>query len=253
MKGTLANNFQEYFTVNLAFNNELKKESFRTRFNVYCREFNYEPAEHFPNEEETDEFDSISLHCLIKHKASGKTAGCVRLVPTNVNDPQSLLPFEKHCGESLDSEFIDRLNLDRNEICEISRLAVDGAFRRRANETTDRYGNAQQFQFTDEERRYFPLIAVSAFLASTSLTALSGRTSVFAMMEPFLPRLLKRSGIVFKKAGEDIDYHGIRAPYFIRTESAVENMKPELKELYNAIHNSISQDYAAHIKGSLSK
>ncbi|WP_156905202.1 PEP-CTERM/exosortase system-associated acyltransferase [Neptunomonas japonica] len=247
MKGTLANNFQEYFTVNLAFNDELKKQSFRTRFNVYCKEFNYEAAENFPNEEESDEFDLRSLHCLIKHKASGKTAGCVRLVPTNFNESQSLLPFEKHCGANLDAEFIEKLNLDRNKICEISRLAVDGTFRRRTNETTDRFGNAQQFQFTDEERRHFPLIAVSAFLAATSLTTLSERTNVFAMMEPFLPRLLKRSGIIFQKAGEDIDYHGTRAPYFIRTESAIENMKPELKELYDAIHNSISKDYTPNM------
>jgi len=87
--------------------------------------------------------------------------------------------------------------------------------------------------------------AVAAFLAATALTHLSGRTNVFAMMEPFLPRLLAKSGICFERAGEDTDYHGIRAPYFIRTQSALQSMRPELEMLYNAIHGRIASVYAS--------
>jgi N-acyl amino acid synthase of PEP-CTERM/exosortase system len=87
------------------------------------------------------------------------------------------------------------------------------------------------------------MIAIACFLASTALTDIVGRTNVFAMMEPFLPRLLKRSGIVFQRAGADIDYHGLRAPYFITTQSALENMRPDLKELYTEIHRQIMKGY----------
>lgn len=246
MACTLAENFQRYFTVDFAFDEKLKQEVFRTRFNVYCKEFKYEPIENFPDEQELDDFDLHSLHCLIRHKETGQAAGCVRLVPADLNEQCSVLPFEKYCLDSLDHEFVNGLKLDRTTVCEISRLAVDGAFRRRPNEALDRFGNIQEMTFGEEERRVFPLIAVSAFLASTSLTVLTGRTNVFAMMEPFLPRLLKRSGIVFHRAGRDIDYHGIRAPYFITTQSALDNMKPELKELYDAIHARICAEYASY-------
>ena len=64
------------------------------------------------------------------------------------------------------------------------------------------------------------------------------------MMEPFLPRMLKRSGIEFERAGADIDYHGLRAPYFITTQSAVDNMRADLRELYTEIHKRIAEDYA---------
>ena len=60
------------------------------------------------------------------------------------------------------------------------------------------------------------------------------------MMEPFLPRLLRRSGIIFQKAGEDIEYHGVRAPCFIRTQSALDKMRPDLKELYETIYTEIN-------------
>lgn len=240
MAMSVAENFQQYFSIDFASSAELKDAVYRTRYRVYCEEFRYEPLDSFPDGKESDEFDSQSLHCLITHKPSGLPAGCVRLVPAGED---AMMPFEQHCIDSLDHGFIDGLNLDRGTVCEISRLAVDGEFRRRKNEEKDRFGYAQGLDFSDEEQRVFPLIAVSAFLAATSLTVLTERTNVFAMMEPFLPRLLKRSGILFQRAGRDIDYHGIRAPYFITTQSALDNMRPELKELYNAIHSQICREY----------
>lgn len=240
---SIAENFQKYFLVEFANEKEMKDKVFRTRYRVYCEEFAYESLDNFPDGKESDSFDAFSLHCLITHKETGLPAGCVRLVPAG---PQTLLPFEEYCYDSLDHEYINGMNLDRNSVCEISRLAVDGAFRRRPHEEKDRFGYAHGLKFEAEEQRIFPLIAVAAFLASTSLTVLTGKTNVFAMMEPFLPRLLKRSGIVFHRAGHDIDYHGIRAPYFITAQSALDNMKPELRELYDAIHARIGAEYASY-------
>lgn len=100
-------------------------------------------------------------------------------------------------------------------------------------------GEIQSLDFTKQEKRTFPLIAIVAFLAATALTEISGKTNVFAMMEPFLPRMLKRSGIVFIKSGVAIDYHGVRAPYFIQTQSALEHMNEDLKELYMWVYQQI--------------
>jgi N-acyl amino acid synthase of PEP-CTERM/exosortase system len=232
-----------YFDIAFAGTEALKSEVYGIRYNVYCEEFAYESADAFPNHEETDEFDAHSLHALVTHKASGLSAGCVRLVSPTGQGGIDPLPFEKNCADSLDSEFIQGLGLDRSNVCEISRLAVDGVFRRRAGERLTRYGEVEGLDCSQQERRTFSLIAIACFLASTALTDIANRTSVFAMMEPFLPRLLKRSGIVFQRAGEDIDYHGMRAPYFITTQSAVDNMRPDLKELYTEIHRRIAQVY----------
>mgnify|MGYP003380787559 CR=1 FL=1 len=240
---TLAENFLRYFDITFAATARQKSEVFGIRYSVYCDEFKYEPAHLFPNHEEKDEFDDASLHALVLHKASGIPAGCVRLVVPDAEQGRADLPFEKNCSNSLDEEFIAGLNIDRSTVCEISRLAVDGAFRRREGEKITRFGEVEGLDCTHQERRTFSLIAVACFLASTAMTDITGRTNVFAMMEPFLPRLLKRSGIAFKRAGQDIDYHGLRAPYFITTQSAVDNMRPDLKELYTEIHSRISQNF----------
>lgn len=242
---SLAENFKRYFSVQFADSAEQKHKVYHIRYRVYCDEFGYEPADQFPDLEEYDQFDQGSLHCLIVHKSSGMPAGCVRLVPTVGDSATDPLPFEKHCSNSLDREFFDTLDISRETVCEISRLAVDGAFRRRSGEALTRFGEVDAMDCSQSEKRSFSLIAVAGFLAATALTDLTGRTNVFAMMEPFLPRLMKRSGIVFERAGKDIDYHGIRAPYFIRTQDALENMLPELKELYAWIRVQIEFCYRA--------
>lgn len=239
----LSDNFLRYFDVAFAGTDARKSEVYGIRYSVYCEEFGYEPASSFPNHEEKDEFDQSSLHALVYHKASGIAAGCVRLVSPTVPDCSDPLPFEKNCAGSLNEAFIESLRIDRTTVCEISRLAVDGAFRRRAGERVTRYGEVEGLDCSQQERRTFSMIAVSCFLAATALTDIACRTNVFAMMEPFLPKLLKRSGIEFERAGADIDYHGMRAPYFIRTQSALEGMRPDLKELYIRIHERIVDDY----------
>lgn len=243
--------FNTYFTVDFASTPELRKRVYEVRYRVYCEEFRYEEREAFSDGQERDKYDAASLHCLITHRPSGRPAGCVRLVPADAGPGIERLPLEEHCGDSLDRAFLDGLNLDRSTVCEISRLAVDGHFRRRAGESSSRYGAASTaFDASPQEQRSFPLISVAAFLAATALTELAGRTNVFAMMEPFLPRMLERSGIRFQRAGADTDYHGIRAPYFVRTQDAVANMRPELTELYQSINTRIRSQFGQGLRAA---
>jgi N-acyl amino acid synthase of PEP-CTERM/exosortase system len=237
---SIAESFDRFFSVTLADSDELLKQTQKIRFNVYCKEFGYEDRTHFPDGLEIDEFDKQSTHALIVHRATLTPAGCVRMVPTLRDCPDSPLPFEKHCVDSLDRQFLDSLGLDRSTVCEISRLAVDGTFRRRgAKERQTRFGHVEDLQFSSAEKRTLPMIAVAAYLAATAITERTGNTNVFAMMEPFLPRLLSRSGINFEQAGERIEYHGTRAPYFITTQSALETMNPHLRDLYDMIRHQL--------------
>jgi N-acyl amino acid synthase of PEP-CTERM/exosortase system len=174
------------------------------------------------------------------HGETGKAAACVRMVPTVASQPEDQLPFEKFCGHSIDTDLLESLNLDRSTVCEISRLAVDGCFRRRGpKERQTRFGHVEHIDFSAQERRNLPLIAVSAFLAATVITEKTGYTNVFAMMEPFLPRLMAQSGIHFRRAGNYIEYHGNRAPYFITTQSALKTMNGHLRQLYDLIEQQL--------------
>lgn len=242
--GKLVEDFERYFNVVFANTEQLKQEVYGVRYRVYCEEFNYEATDLFPEQQEKDEYDDISMHCLITHKASGKSAGCVRLVPALEQQPSFLLPLEKYCDESIDKPFVKNLQLDRLKECELSRLAVDQTFRRRPGEQMSRFGSLTVLDVPENEQRTFPLIAVSAFVAAIALTDLCGRNSVFAMMEPFLPRLLKRSGIYFVRSGQDVDYHGIRAPYFLDAHSS-DSVSDDLKPLYFWIKEQLKLGFNA--------
>ncbi len=237
---SIAANFDRYFSVSLVENEQMLREAQGIRYRVYCEEFGYENPEDSPDQLEVDEYDAHSVHALVMHRETGRAAGCVRMVPAQLTPADYQLPFEKFCGESVDKAFVESLSLDRSTVCEISRLAVDGAFRRRGpQERLTRFGHVEQIDFTAQERRTLPLIAVSAYLAATAITEHTGYTNVFAMMEPFLPRLMGRSGIHFERAGEDIEYHGNRAPYFITTQSALTTMNTHLRELYDVIRDEL--------------
>ena len=123
---SVTESFLRYFTIGLATTTVQKESVYKIRYRVYCDEFGYEPADHFPDKMEYDAYDNDALHCLITHKSSGIPAGCVRLILATGNEYSDILPFEKACSESLDDELIRGLNLDRRTVCEISRLAVDG-------------------------------------------------------------------------------------------------------------------------------
>ncbi len=240
---SLTSNFCKYFSVGLAATAKQRQDVYRSRYRVYCDEFGYEDKGRFPDKAEYDEFDEYATHCLIIHRASGITAGSVRLVPATVRSNYYLLPFERFCSDSLDQGFMRNLRLPRSSICEISRLTVDSAFRQRAGETLSCLGKSDAVDFSHHERRAFSLVAAACYLASIALTELSGRTNVFAMMDPLLSDVLQRSGIVLKRIGGDVDYHGVRAPYFTQTSSVLGGISAEIRQLYNAIYEQLECGY----------
>lgn len=236
---SLSDGFMNSFSVEIAESEQQKQEVYRIRYRVYCDEFKYESTASFPDGLEKDEFDQFSRHCLIRHLSSGRAAGCVRLVPALGSLELMPLPLEKHCAESFDTALIAKLSLDRNSVCEISRLAVDPAFRRRDGEFMTRFGEIEGLTFSAQEQRTFAVIAVALFMAAVVMTEKDQRTNVFAMMEPFLPRLMNRAGIQFQRVGKEIDFHGIRAPYFITTQSALLNMRSDYRSLYNWVRMAV--------------
>jgi len=229
---SMVEDFQEYFDLDLATTPAQLESVYRIRYRVYCEEFHYEPSDSFPSEQEMDEFDANSSHCLVTHKLSEMPAGCARLVHV---DEHSLMPMERFCASAMDEDLIRSFDGRRETICEFSRLGVDGAFRRRAGEHMSRFGEISALDCTKREQRTFSLIAVSTILSAFAMSDLIGRPHCFAMMEPFLPRLLRRSGIVVHPAGEEMEYHGVRAPYYFETHETVGGMAVEMKEFYEII------------------
>ena len=233
--------FARYFELSIALTPEQRRDVFAVRYRVYCEEFGYEDAQSFKDKLETDEFDDQSIHCLVTHRASGMPAGCVRLVCA---DTRSKLPFEAHCGDGLDTEIFSERVESRSTMAEISRLCVDGQFRRRRGEIETRFGNTETLHFEAREKRTFSLLAVSLFLASAAVADLLRRPECFAIMEPFLPSILRRTGVSVRRVGADFDYNGTRAPYYLNIDEARRNAPEEIRLGLEVVTAQFAQELA---------
>jgi N-acyl amino acid synthase of PEP-CTERM/exosortase system len=146
------------------------------------------------------------------------------------------LPLEHYCSHSLDQSVLDLSQLDRRTFGEISRLAIISRFRRRPGEAQTPHGVADETASLEpSERRIFPHIAVGLYLAAAAMSLQRGMSMVLVMMEPRLARHMRYFGINFVKAGDIIDHHGMRGPFFITKESLYRDIKPELSELLSMV------------------
>ena len=234
---SISDHFTQFLQPYIASNQQLKEEAFKIRHNVYCEELAFEDVRE--NGQETDEFDAQSIFSLIKHKPSETFTSCVRLVTTA--EPGELLPIEKYCMNSITNENLNPKRFNRAEIAEISRLAVKSDFRRRKADHFKGSGTGviQESSYSETELRCFPFIAIGLYMAAATMGMNTGIRHVYVMMEPRLARSMKFIGITFQQLGEPVDYHGLRAPYYINPEIFMNNLSPGFKSLYRTIEKDI--------------
>ncbi|WP_085300399.1 PEP-CTERM/exosortase system-associated acyltransferase [Cognaticolwellia mytili] len=233
----IAEHFTQFLQPEVAINDELRDEVFRIRHNVYCEELAFEQVK--DEGKEQDEFDAQSIFSMIKHKPTETYTSCVRVVKSISDD--ELLPIEKYCMAAIQNKELHPSNFPRHEIAEISRLAVKADFRRRK---ADKFkgsaiGAISETSYSETELRCFPFIAIGLYMAAATMSIETGVKHVYVMMEPRLARSMKFVGINFIQLGDAIDYHGLRAPYYINPTIFMENLTPGFRCLYNAIERDI--------------
>ncbi|MCU0536706.1 MAG: PEP-CTERM/exosortase system-associated acyltransferase [Hydrococcus sp. Prado102] len=233
---TIGEQFREQFQAVFANTAELKQEVYRIRYEVYCQELGYESPDKFPDRLESDSYDERSLHCMLKHRISGQYAGCVRLVFPDPYQSDRSLPISKICSLDLDLK-----ELPTHSFGEVSRLAVIDRFRRRTGESQTPAGLLLFPNQTQEERekRGFPIIALSLYLAATCIGMESGMDRVLVLMEPRLARHLRYFGFLFTQIGDFIEFRGKRGPYQITKESIGAGLPAHIVELMEIIRSDL--------------
>lgn len=233
----ISKHFSDYLSPVVAASEENKSTVFNIRHQVYCEELAFEPVKQ--NEQEKDEFDEFSIHAMIQHLQTGHYAGTVRVVhPT---DESQQLPIEKYCLHSITDETLRPSNFSRNDICEISRLAVPERFRRRKSDSFDgaATGAINTTSYSERELRCFPFIAIGLYMSAASIVIMKNIPHTYVMMEPRLARSMSFLGIKFHKIGPTVDYHGMRAPYYINPSLLMESLTPAFKKMLHDIQVSI--------------
>ncbi|WP_252730526.1 PEP-CTERM/exosortase system-associated acyltransferase [Colwellia sp. E2M01] len=239
---SIADHFTQFLQARIAVNDKLKDEVFQIRHNVYCEELGFEKAT--KDERETDEFDQRSIFTLIQHKKSKVFTSCVRLVTSNNTD--ELLPIETFCASSITKSDYSPDNFDRKEIGEISRLAVKSDFRRRKADNFKgcATGAISEHNYSETELRCFPFIAIGLYISAAIMCTKQNIKHAYVMMEPRLARSMKFVGINFQQIGASVNYHGLRAPYYIKPADFTKQLSPEFKTLYNTIEKDIIEQLA---------
>lgn len=209
--------FYRYFEVLEADRPHLLDQVHQLRFQVFCMENPYLDASRFPAGREHDEFDTRSVHSLVRHRQSGRCAAAVRLVLADPEDPSQPLPMEDHGGYVVARHLSNRSSIPRESLAEISRFSVSKDFRRRIGEVGAVCGVGDRAVYADPVspdlvRRLFPHIILGLFAAIVRMSARSGVTHWCAVIEPPLLRLLGRFGIRFRALGSLVDYYGQRQP-----------------------------------------
>ena len=192
MAASLAENFDEFFEIKLADTQDLKNESYKIRHTVYAQELGWEPIS--PNGMEIDECDPYAFSILLVHKRTGKFAGTARLVIPPSSKPDSKLPFELHCAESLNRDIVDPDTIKRGSFSEISRLSVPNQFRRRVSENNQPFVLNESLGgdiFSEQERRNFPNIAIGLYLGVIAMVNMCNHSHMFVVVEPRLNKRLR--------------------------------------------------------------
>ncbi len=229
----LVDYFNLLYSVDTANTDELVEETFRLRYQVYCIENEFENPSETSHQMETDEFDSNSVHSIIKYNKTGQPIGSVRMVLPNEHDHTRSFPVQKICNHSI---FTDRKLFSIYRPIEISRFCLSKSQRAMAIPCKHSCIQlaSQQAPFSPTLlNKYGPMLGLIRGLIQMSSEY--EITHWFAIMEPSLIRLLAKLGIYFKPIGTLINYHGMRQPCYIELSELLRRVYSEQLHVWEVI------------------
>jgi len=230
-----------YFEVVPAVTEEYRRENYRLRHQVYCRDLGWEPVR--DDGMESDDFDAHSLHCLIRSVSANLYLGCARIVLAHPDDRRRALPFENACAGTLDRSQINPAQYDRSKIAEVSRVAVLGHYRRRKEDQETPF--TLRDKFADGERLRLPYLPLGLYLGLIAIARKNGIETLFVLTEPRLAASITRLGVNVKPIGGAIEHRGVRIPHVMCVEDIIDGMNPYLRRFYDSISDEISAAIAS--------
>lgn len=222
----------DYFDLSVATSPEEVDALQHLRWSVYCDELGYEHPEDCPGQRESDEYDEMSVHLYLTHRESGAIAGCVRVIAAERLPEGIPLPLEVAYRLSLEQP--DLAGVPRQDLFEISRLAIATIFRRRRSDDAVPQENGVLIDAA-QTRTYSSYLAVLLYSAVIALGESYGLSQACAMMQPRLARLLSMSGLLCRQLAPLIEHHGQRAAYFSSLSDVTSGMNDDMRQLVERI------------------
>jgi N-acyl amino acid synthase of PEP-CTERM/exosortase system len=221
--------YDEAFEGIAADTEQLRRECYRVRHQIYCQERRFLQADDQSGGLETDEHDGRSLHALLRYRKTGEFVGTVRLIVPQLGVPGLRPPLYS---------LLERAGLDTASLlpplaltAEISRFAVSRDFRRRLGDA--RFGVVTEPD--EEDRRSIPHMALGLMAMAFAMSRRCGSEYLCAVMEPSLIRLLARFAIRWQEVGPLIEHHGVRQPCIARIDEMAATVAAERPDIWEFI------------------
>ena len=242
-RSTLGGTFKTRFEVIPALNDALKDEVYRLRHSVYCEDLHWEPNR--ADGREIDAYDAQSIALIMKHIGTGEYVGCARLVRPSVADPAALLPFESFSQGSQDPAVFDFASVRREQVAEVSRLAVIAKYRRRQGEAR-RAAPASGDAFGTEHMPRFPYILIGLYLGVVAIARLHGIETLFVLTEPRLADHFRRLGVEIRQIGKPVEHRGMRIPSVMSVSDIIIGLNPYVRPMYDEIVEAVKSAYRSY-------
>lgn len=210
------------------------EDSFRLRFEIFCRKECFIAPDNHPDGRECDRFDELSEHIIVRECESRKLAGAVRLVRYS---HELGFPTARHFSH-LYKKLVD---LPINRIAEISRLCISPRHRHRLVQKDELLGGAGCTEHACEtgpsngssHRRGYPIILLSLVKKIYHVAVSLGVDYMIASMEDGLLRYLSLWGMEPERLADAyIDFYGHVMPCIIDVDRARARMCEKRPEIY---------------------
>jgi N-acyl amino acid synthase of PEP-CTERM/exosortase system len=232
------------FRFGVVDDDDVKKDTFRMRFEVYAEEFGFERKEDHPGGLETDAYENNSIHfaCLNENDS---VVGTIRLVL----DSDKGFPIE-HATEIT---FIGP-KPEKHKIAEISRLTVSKDLRRRKEDGmygVEGYLKKKEGGVLPNDGsipkemsgRKNPIIVLGLCQVMYQESKRRGLTHWYMITDNKLFFTLKKYGFLFHPIGEPVEYHGKRTPYLGIAEEVERNLVKNNPEMFKALLTGLEPEY----------
>lgn len=235
---TISRHFSSFFVPVIAKSEKELNGAHKIRHDVFCKELQLFDATR--KDFERDNYDNYAKQCLIQHERTGDFSGTVRLIMPNSQEER--LPIEDVATQHITNKAYLPSNFKRDEICEISRIAIPKCFRRRRIDQFEGSARAviNEETYSEIEMRCFPLIAVGLYMAAAAIAIKEGKKHAFFMVEPRLARSMRYIGIKLIQIGDEFQYVGRRAPYYIAYDDFLQNLSPSFRFMMNKFVQKMS-------------
>ena len=224
----LAESITRRYVMLPATNPELVAKVQRLRYQVYCVENSFEDPARFPDRREHDEFDSHAIQGLLYDRKCMATAGTVRMILPRPGESGFSLPIQELCHHPL----VHDRRLISGSAAEISRFAISKEYRRHVRHHE---GEGSPYWTPAAEDPLLTHITLGLAKGLVHMSIKHGISDWFAVMEPALLRLLKRSAIHFTPLGPLVDYHGKRLPCYVNLNAMLRQVRLERPDVWDVI------------------